>query len=338
MARALRKEFRGAKYHVTSRGNGRRRIFHGDDYHQRFMWQLEEALRIDGVILYGYVLMANHYHLLLETPRGNLSQFMHRLNTAYSTYYRFKHRHAGSVFQSRYKSKLVEGDDYLIRLTRYIHLNPVKTVAMGRLSPEERVESLKRYQWSSYPGYVLKSKEEEIVNYRWRSLAGGRTESEQRKDYGRYIEGMIGSTDAVLSEALSASVYAIGDEGYVAEIASEMRELARSIEDVQDVTLPEQERPTVQDIDRAICCVYGCARDLLRRHGRIAGEPKRVALELVCRLGGLSNRDAGKAYGEMTCAGVTRSRRQLAAELKISPSVAKRVQEVVARVEPEGKV
>jgi len=70
------------------------------------------------------VLMPNHYHLLVETPLGNVPRFMQRLNTAYSMYFRLQHRRPGHCFQGRYGAKLVRGEDYLLRLTRYIHLNP----------------------------------------------------------------------------------------------------------------------------------------------------------------------------------------------------------------------
>ena len=135
---------------MTSRGNGRAQIFLCEADYLRFLDQLMAALEADGVILYAYALLANHIHLHVETPRGNLPRFMQRLTTAYSMYFRYKKSRPGHCFQGRYGAKLVEGDDYLLRLTRYIHLNPVKTAAMARLSPEERRGYLETYPWSSY--------------------------------------------------------------------------------------------------------------------------------------------------------------------------------------------
>lgn len=94
----------------------------------RFLDQLSAALEANGVMLYSYVLLSNHIHLQLKTPRGNLPRFMQRLTTACSMYFRYKKSRPGHCFQGRYGAKLVEGDDYLFRLTRYIHLNPVKAV------------------------------------------------------------------------------------------------------------------------------------------------------------------------------------------------------------------
>jgi REP element-mobilizing transposase RayT len=90
MPRKWRIRFVGARYHVTSRGNGRETIFYSDQDRERFLEQLDAALAADGVMLYAYCLMPNHYHLLVETPLGNIQRFMHRLNTAYSMYFRYK--------------------------------------------------------------------------------------------------------------------------------------------------------------------------------------------------------------------------------------------------------
>ena len=83
--------------------------------------------------------MPNHIHLEVETPRGNLPRFMQRLTTAYGMYFRYKKRRPGHCFQGRYGAKLVDGDDYLLRLTRYIHLNPVRTQAMKGVPLEQSI-------------------------------------------------------------------------------------------------------------------------------------------------------------------------------------------------------
>ena len=142
MPRPLRLEFAGARYHVMSRGNGRSRIFHGRDYYERFAEQLAYCASTDEVVLLAYCLMPNHIHLLVETPRGNLSKFMQRLGTAYAMYYRYKHHSPGHCLQGRFKSKLVGEDDYLLGVSRYIHLNPLRVRGVKRLSVEAKREKL----------------------------------------------------------------------------------------------------------------------------------------------------------------------------------------------------
>jgi len=108
---------------VTSRGNGRARIFFDDDDRRRFLRQLRDNVETHAIFLYAHVLMDNHFHLLARTPRANLSQFMQRLNTSYALYARYKHRKPGHQFEARFKAKLVQEENYLLAVIRYIHLN-----------------------------------------------------------------------------------------------------------------------------------------------------------------------------------------------------------------------
>jgi len=135
LARPLRITYPGAFYHVTSRGNERKAVFKNKRDREKFLEYLESAtLRYDARI-HAYCLMDNHYHLLMETPSGNLSQIMRHINAAYTTYYNVKHDRAGHLFQGRYKAILVEIDAYAKELSRYIHLNPVRANMVEK--PEE---------------------------------------------------------------------------------------------------------------------------------------------------------------------------------------------------------
>ena len=122
MARLLRVQFPGAIYHVTVRGNERQLIFRDDPDRGRFLERLAQSQELYSVRLYLVCLMPNHLHLLLETPRGNLSNFMARLVTAYTVYDNLRHHRVGHLTQGRYKARMVEGNQYLLKLSRYIHL------------------------------------------------------------------------------------------------------------------------------------------------------------------------------------------------------------------------
>jgi REP element-mobilizing transposase RayT len=297
MPRYLRKEFEGAKYHITVRGNGRRRIFIWDQDRKRFLRQLEESLEQYGVILYAYALMSNHYHLLIETPRANVSRFMQRLNTAYGMYFRNKHQSPGHVFQGRFGAKLVAGDDYLLGLTRYIHLNPVKTRHIQKRPKEEQIESLNCYTWSSYPGYVNTKREEDFVDYRWRELLGGGPRA-QRNRYRKWVESKLLEKDKELLKAMKVSTYAIGDEDFVGWVEDQVRRGRQAENETDaDVNWPEERCVPVEEIREAVADVYDCAVGDLDTHGHRAGEGKCVAIGLSCRLSGLTNRDIGKAFG-----------------------------------------
>lgn len=126
MARPLRLEHAGALWHVTCRGNERRSIFRDDRDRNLFLAVLSEAVELFAWRLHAYVLMGNHYHLLLETPEANLSRGMHRINAVYSQSFNRRHDRAGHLLQGRFKAILVEKERHLLELVRYVVLNPVR--------------------------------------------------------------------------------------------------------------------------------------------------------------------------------------------------------------------
>ena len=121
MARPLRIDYSDAYYHVTCRGNEQRAIFRDNQDRRGFLERLQRSLEIYGVRLHGYVLMRNHFHLVVQTPRANLSEFMRHLNVSYTGFYNRRHRRVGHLFQGRFKAIVVEADSYLLELSRYVH-------------------------------------------------------------------------------------------------------------------------------------------------------------------------------------------------------------------------
>jgi len=302
MARPPRIDFPDAVYHVTSRGNGRDVIFWSDAGRLRFLAQLADNLRSAAVVLYAYVLMDNHIHLLVRTPRGNLSRFMQRLLTAYALYARYKHRRPGHQFQGRFKAKLVQDDVYLRAVSRYIHLNPVKIAAGRRLDRQERVERLEAYAWSSYPGYVNAKKVQEFVSY---DVLKEYAEdpAAARRQYRAYTHAYLLEDDAPIRAMMAASRYAIGD-AHFADRMEERVEMRRSgrVQD-EDLALPRWTVP-LDEIDAAVARHYGIDVQDLQAHGHHAGEAKVLAVELACRLTGLTQRAIGGHYGRISSSAV----------------------------------
>lgn len=141
MTRPLRIEFANGLYHVTSRGDGREDIYLDDDDRRLFLVVLSEVCARFNWLLHAYCLMGNHYHLLVETPDGNLSKGMRQMNGVYTQRFNRKHGRVGHVFQGRYKAIIVHKESYLLELVRYIVLNPVRV---------QMVRSAKDWPWSSY--------------------------------------------------------------------------------------------------------------------------------------------------------------------------------------------
>ncbi|MEP6672724.1 MAG: transposase [Chthoniobacter sp.] len=137
-------------YHVLDRGDRREAIFRDDEDRQRFLDTLAEACGRTGWRIHAYVLISNHYHLLLETPEPNLVAGMKWFQGTYSIRFNCRHKLRGHLFQGRYKAVVVDPEErrYFVTLSDYIHLNPVRA---GLIGLEERLVD---YRWSSYPLYV----------------------------------------------------------------------------------------------------------------------------------------------------------------------------------------
>ena len=154
MARPLRIQFENAYYHLTCRGNARQAIFANDTDYAAFLDLLERSGDIYQVDIFAYVLMTNHFHLLVKTPLANLQEFMRHFNISYTSYFNRTHHKTGHLYQGRYKSFLIDADSYLQEVSRYIHLNPVRVKEKTKLTVDEKKRYLKQYRWSSYPGYL----------------------------------------------------------------------------------------------------------------------------------------------------------------------------------------
>jgi putative transposase len=145
MTRAWRIEYESALYHVLSRGNERRDIVFDDKDRRMFLDTLGEMSERFEIDVFAYVLMDNHYHLLFQTRRANLSKSMQWFGVTYTRRFNLRHNRSGHLFQGRFKNMLVENDGYLLQLSYYIHRNPLRAGMVRRLAS---------YKWSSYPAYA----------------------------------------------------------------------------------------------------------------------------------------------------------------------------------------
>ena len=143
MSRPLRIAYPDAWYHVINRGRRSESIFSDKQDYDHFIDLLIETSELWNVHIAAYCLMNNHYHILLQTPEGNISRCMRHLNSVYTQKYNRRHGYDGPLFRGRYKSILVSDDNHLLQLVRYIHKNPVKAGI---------VKSIQKYPWSSYQG------------------------------------------------------------------------------------------------------------------------------------------------------------------------------------------
>jgi REP element-mobilizing transposase RayT len=186
MARPLRIEYPGAAYHVIARGNQGRPIFEDDKDRERFLETLGEACGKTGWRIHAWVLMGNHYHLLIETPEANLVTGMKWLQGTYTQRYNGRHKVFGHLFQGRYKAVPVEAANagYLETVSTYIHLNPARAglIQIGK-------EKLKSYRWSSYPLYLSLPGKSPVWLERRQVMGALRLKPEDRRGYEACLEG-----------------------------------------------------------------------------------------------------------------------------------------------------
>ncbi|HKL48920.1 MAG TPA: transposase [Desulfuromonadales bacterium] len=145
MARKPRIHFPGAVYHVILRGNAGQNVFLGDIDRFRLFLLLQEGTERFGYRVHAFCLMDNHIHLVLQVGEQPLSKGMHNLSFRYTRWMNYRQNRSGHLFQGRYKPVLVDADNYLLELTRYVHLNPVRAGMVS--SPAD-------YQWSSHNAYL----------------------------------------------------------------------------------------------------------------------------------------------------------------------------------------
>jgi putative transposase len=206
MARPLRIEFAGALYHVTSRGDRREPIFEDDEDRLMFFGILKEVLQRFNWVCHGYCLMTNHYHLVVETPDGNLSKGMRQLNGMYTQATNRRHGRTGYLFQGRFKGILVDKESYLLELTRYVVLNPVRA---------GMVKHPGKYPWSSYHAMVG---EVQVPDWLTTDVILGQFGKRRAEAWRRYSEFVLGGiAGSSIWDGLRQQIF-LGDEKFVARM------------------------------------------------------------------------------------------------------------------------
>jgi putative transposase len=294
VARPLRIEFEGALYHLTGRGNARQRVFADDKDCAKFVQLLAESLTRYDVALHGYVLMGNHYHLMAETRQANLSRWMHWLTTSYTIYFNRRHRQAGHLFQSRYKSIVVEAEGYCLSLSRYLHLNPVRGKVIGRGDPLERRKRLRAWRWSSYLGYSgLTSPERWMSEERVLGEMSGPRKG-RRLSYRRFVEeGLVreieNPLDAVKWQA------ALGKEGFLRKLSDRLKvhkEKHREVPSLRKLQPKVEASAIVERVAKA----YRCSKAEVLKQGPRGNEARAVAMVLIWDCCGMKLREIGELF------------------------------------------
>ena len=212
MARPLRLEFANAVYHLTSRGNARQGIFFNDGDRELFLQTLAHVVSRYSWICHAYCLMANHYHLLIETPKANLSIGMRQLNGVFTQSFNRRHKRVGHLFQGRFKAVLVEKESYLLELCRYVVLNPVRVKGGTKTAA---------WKWSSYRATAGLASVPEFLSTDWLLEQFGKNRRVAQKRYREFVRDGITNRPW---DQLKGQIY-LGSDKFIERHSAEDREL-----------------------------------------------------------------------------------------------------------------
>ncbi len=308
MARSLRIEYEGALYHVTARGNERGKIFFTKTDYRKFKEYLAESQVKYGFVIHCYVLMTNHYHLLIETPNKNLSKIMHHMNSSYTTYINIKRKRSGHLFQGRYKAILVDKDSYLLELSRYMHLNPVRAKMVER--PED-------YPYSSYDAYI--SGNDELVSVAPVLSMLSKDIDAAREKYKLFVK-------SALSEEMESPLKGV----YGGMILGSSAFVKNTLKQIEDELLHKEETSHrralrvsygFDDIISIVCQRYGVTLEELLSRGR--NDLRKICIYLMKKYAAETNRQIGELLGGMSSFAVAKAYQRMVMDLKSDPSIKK---------------
>lgn len=269
MARPLRIKYERAWYHVMNRGAAKKPIFHNAEQRQIFLEVLYNAHLKFKIEIHAYCLMTNHYHLLVHTPLANLSEAMRYINSIYAQQFNKLNDIDGPLFRGRFKSLLVDSDEYLLHLSRYIHLNPVSAKICEHVSD---------YPWSSFHHYMNENGTSWINVSEILSRFNGNSRA-QREQYKLFVENIqIESSMNFLGDIDELPV--IGSKNFIEKIKNEI-----PIKINQEI--PEQRRllklyiPEIEDVINVVSCFYQVSREAITvgQRGKF-NKPRAVAIYL----------------------------------------------------------
>lgn len=316
MARPLRLEYEGALYHITARGNEGKDIFLEDGDWKKFLSLLEEVSQRYRALVHAYCLMGNHYHLFMETTRANLSQVMHNLNTAYTGYFNRRYRRVGHLFQGRYKAILVDKENYLVELSRYIHLNPVRAKLVRR--PQD-------WPFSSYRNYIGLEREKDWIDKTWTYGEFDQDREKAKRFYREFVEeGLKKGVRNPFKDIFAQFI--LGREEFIERI----RERIENLPDNREIPTIRrlQTQPEIEEIVKKVKEYFRIQEEEIRSKGLKKNIPRQIAIYLVRRHSNAGISNIGKYFGGIGYSAVTQTVSRLQERRTKDPSLDKTVSEI----------
>ena len=321
MARPLRIQYPGAYYHVTCRGNERRKIFLDAQDHKIFLEKLSRSLDIYNVSLLTYVCMQNHFHLLITTPEGNLSEFMRHFNISYTSAFNRRHSRVGHLYQGRYKAFLIDSDNYLLAVSRYIHLNPIRIKAFSNKTIKEKWNELLKYKAGSLSGYFSVGKRRDFVNYATVLEYMGGDNRKGRQGYRQFIKwGIEQEIENPLELGKGNGI--VGEADFVQWIKEKFLSNEGSKREQPALRELRKEFKPEELIDRFAHLIRKGKEEICQR-GKKSLE-RAMLMELLYRFSQITQPEIGRLVGGIDYSAVSQARKRLQIRLEREPNLKRR--------------
>ena len=323
MARPLRIQFPGAFYHVTCRGIERRLIFFDDKDRHRFLALLAESLDTYHVVLHAYIMMTNHFHLLIQTKKANCSEFMRHFNIRYTGWFNWRRHRHGNLYQGRYKAYLIDADNYLLEVSRYLHLNCVRVRKLSGLDYREQWQYVKRYPWSSIHGYLGEKEVSKYIEYGLiLSMVG------DRGTYRKFVkDGIKKGIDDPFKKVKSRVI--LGDDAFVIQAKKQIRRASvREQPSYRDIVTGAIEPEVVIGILTREC---GVKKGILQQR-RVNGEMRGMVAELLYKYSEITQVQIGGLIGDVDYVSVHYLRKRFREKMKESTRLRKLYQKAAVKL------
>jgi REP element-mobilizing transposase RayT len=311
-----------------NRGNRGEDIFLTDKDRKVFLDGLTDSCETYRIKLIAYVLMSNHFHLLVQTPQANLSEFMRHFLVTYTVRFNRRNGRTGHVFQGRFKSLLVDEDEYLLPLSRYIHLNPIRTSQFKDADFPTKSEYLKTYRWSSFAGYCYLRKRDKNFDYGWLlSTYFGDDTAKGRRQCREYVYHAIeGEIENPFEEVVHQSI--LGAQDFVDWVRQKLpREGQREIPSLKKL----QHDISVDRIIEVVAEAGNAkSEELLDRKTKLR-DLRQMAMELSYRYSNYKQREIGAIFG-VDYSTVSQSRARLKTKLKSSRKLKKQFHRILGQI------
>jgi len=319
MARPLRIEYPGAWYHVMNRGRRAEKIFRDKQDYLNFIELLEDTCTMWNLRVAAYCLMANHYHLLVQTPDANIARSMRHINGVYTQQFNRRHWCDGQLFRGRYKSILVNGDSYLLQLVRYIHRNPVRAGLATR--PEE-------YIWSSHKGFLSVTKRWDWLYKEFIFSLFSKRKKERMEAYRNFVSR---EDDEEMTTVLEGKKWPsiLGPKSFADWVKGKYYKMKAD----EDIPEAKHLAPVPELIVEAVCDEYHINRHNLYKTKRgELNEARNVAVFLMRRLRHDSLKEIGSHFHMVKYSSVSSIIERMEKQLSEDRNLKKRVGKVSAHI------